>query len=72
MMTSHILKYVDLTKTQKSRHLENKNIIFFSNKKDSLITHQGLLYGKDSFVTEVTFKEILGGFKLNVILVSFL
>ena len=72
MMTSHILKYVDLTKTQKSRHLENKNIIFSSNKKDSLITHQGLLYGKDSFVAEVTFKEILGGFKLNVILVSFL
>ena len=44
MMMSQILKYVDFTKTQKPRYIENKTF-FFSNKK-SLITDQGLLYCK--------------------------
>ena len=41
MMTSHILKSMDFSKTQKSRYLENE--IF---KENSLITPQELLYGK--------------------------
>ena len=32
MMTSQILKFVDFTKTQKSRYLENKK--YFYGKKD--------------------------------------
>ena len=43
MMTPQILKFVDFTKTQKSRYLENET--FFLQIK-TLITHQGLLYGK--------------------------
>ena len=30
-------------------------MVFSSNKKNSLITDQGLLYAKNSFVVEVTF-----------------
>ena len=46
MMTSQILKFVDFIKTQKSRYLKNETYFFFKKKKNSLITHQGLLYGK--------------------------
>ena len=54
MMTSHILKSVDSTKTQKN--LENKT--FFPQIKKTLIIHQikGYFIGKNSFVAEVTFK----------------
>ena len=38
-MTSQILKFVDFTKTQISRYLENK----------TLFAHQRLLYDKKSF-----------------------
>ena len=55
MMTSQILQFVDFTKTKKSKYLENET--FFSKKKKSLITHQVLLYGKNTFLVEVTFKE---------------
>ena len=44
MVTSQILKYVDLTKTRKSRYLENEALFFLQMKK--IITHQGLLYGR--------------------------
>ena len=47
MMTSHVLKFVDFTKTQKSIYLENETLFFLPIKK--LITHQGLLYGKKYF-----------------------
>ena len=55
MMTSQILQFVDFTKTQKSKYLQNKTV-FFQIKK-SLITHQRILYGKNTFVVEVTFKQ---------------
>ena len=55
MMMSQILNSVDFTKTQKSRYLENETLIFFQIK-NSLITHQGLLYGKKSFAVEVNFE----------------
>ena len=44
MMASQILKYVDFTKTQKSRYLENET--FFFQIENSFIVYQGLLYGK--------------------------
>ena len=33
MMMSWILKYMDFTKTQKSRYLENETLLFFQIKK---------------------------------------
>ena len=47
MMTSQILNSVDLKKTQKFRYLENKR--FFH--QNSLVTLQGILYGKKQFLT---------------------
>ena len=47
MMTPQLLIFADFTKTQKSRYLENET--FFLQKKKSLITYQGLLYGKKYF-----------------------
>ena len=58
MMTSQILKSVDFTKTQKSRYLDNETL-FFLQIKNPLIAHQGLLYGRNSFVAEVTFNNFL-------------
>ena len=47
MMTSQILKYVDFTKTQKSRYLENKI---------HKLHIKGYFMAKNNFVVEVTFK----------------
>ena len=55
-VTSQILKFVNFTKTLKSRYLKNET--FFLQIKKSLITHQRLLYGKNTFVAEVTFHDI--------------
>ena len=46
MMMSQILKSVDFTETQKSRYLEKEALFFLQIEKNSLNTHQGLLYGK--------------------------
>ena len=46
--------------SQKHKNLDTlrtKNCFSFKYK-NSLVTHQGLFYGKNSFVTEVTLKEI--------------
>ena len=51
MMTSQILKFMDIIQTQKSRYIENETF-FFSNKKIINYTSR-LLYGKNSFVAEV-------------------
>ena len=60
MIMSQILKSVNFTKTQKFRYLENE-MFFHQIKKNSLITHQGLLYcKKNSFMMEVTFKKLNG------------
>ena len=59
MMTPQVFKSVNFTKTQKSRHLKNKT--FFLQKKttnkQTLIVHQGLLYAKKRFATEVIFSR---------------
>ena len=47
LMTSQILKYVDFTKTQKSRYLENKI---------HKLHIKGYFMAKNNFVVEVTFK----------------
>ena len=45
MKTSQNLKSEGFTKTQKSRYLENET--FFLQIKNSLITHQALIYDKE-------------------------
>ena len=55
-------KFWNLWISQKHKNLDisrtKKNFFFFSNKKKSLITYQGLLYAKNTFVVEVTFKSV--------------
>ena len=58
MMASHILKYVDFTKTQKSRFLENKNF-FLQIKKFIDYTSSVTLRRKNSFVAEATFNPFM-------------
>ena len=54
---SQFCKFADFNKkTQKSMYH------FCLKQKNSLITHKGLLYGKNSFVGEVTCKTIAMGF----------
>ena len=55
MMMSHILKFVDFTKTQKSRERN----IFSSNKKINKLHITGYFMTKNTFVAEVTFNNIL-------------
>ena len=43
-------------KTQK--YLESETFFFSSNKKNSLITYQGLLHGKKNFLAKVTLKTL--------------
>ena len=49
---------------------QEQNIIK-KKKKNASITHQGLLYGKNSFVVEVTFKPMLT-FKFHFIFYFYL
>ena len=56
MTTSLILRSVDFTKTPKSKNLENETFFLQIIK---LITQQRVLYGKNSFVAEVTFNYIM-------------
>ena len=37
MMTPQSLKYVDFTKTQKFRHIENETLFFLQIKKDQFM-----------------------------------
>ena len=54
MMISQIL---NLWISQKHKNLDILRIKHFFLKIKSLIAHQGLLYGKKSFVTEATFND---------------
>ena len=58
MMTSQILKYVDFTKTQKSKNLENETLFFLQIKKFINYTSSAILW--HSFVAEVTFNQSYG------------
>ena len=57
MMTSQILKSVDLNKIQKSRYLENETM-FFLQKKNHYLRIKSYFMAKNRFVAEVTFKKI--------------
>ena len=55
MMTLQILKSMNFTRTQKSRYLENKAIIFLQIKKFINHTSRATLWQKKRFEAEVTF-----------------
>ena len=48
MVTSHILKSVDFTKTQKSRYLKRETLVFLQIKKFLYYTSR-TTYGKKCF-----------------------
>ena len=56
MMTSQILKFVCFAKTQKSRYLENETLFFLQIKKFNNYTSRAI-FGKNTFVAEVTFNS---------------
>ena len=58
MMTSQILNFVDVTKTQKSRYLENKTLFFLEIKTFINYTSRATLWQKNSFLAEVTLKGL--------------
>ena len=45
MMVPQICKFIDFTKTQKRKYLENKTF-FFKEKSEFIVVHQGSPYGK--------------------------
>ena len=55
IMTSQFLKFVDFTKIQKSRYLENETLFFLQIKKFINYTSRTTLWQKNTFVAEVTF-----------------
>ena len=56
-MTSQILRYVDFTKLQKPRYLENETSFSIQTKKIHSLHIKGYVMAKNSFVGEVTFKS---------------
>ena len=62
MMTSQFLKFVNFTKIQKSRYLENEKLFFLQIKK--FINYTSLM-AKNIFIVEVTFKIYLHISHLN-------
>ena len=55
MIASQILKFVDFTKKQKSRDLENETLFFLQIKRFMNNRSRATLSQKKSFVAEVTF-----------------
>ena len=54
VITSQILKFVDLTKTQKSRYLEKEILTFLDMKKINTLYMKGYFIAKNSFAAEIT------------------
>ena len=53
----HRFRNLWILQKQKSRYLVGKLLLFLQTK--IIVTHQGLLYCKNGFVSEVTFKDCL-------------
>ena len=56
MMTSQTSKFVDFTKTQKSRYIENETLFFLQIKKFINYTSRATLRQKNTLVAEAPFK----------------
>ena len=58
MMTSQISKFMDFTKTQKARYVENETLFFLQIKR--FINYTSVANEeKTTFVAEVTFKTFI-------------
>ena len=57
IMTSQIFKFVDFTKTRKSRYLKNETLS--SNKKIHYLHIKGSIIAGNSFVAELTFNKFI-------------
>ena len=55
MISSQILKVVDLTKTQRSRYLSSKTLFFLQIKKFVNNASKATLWQKNTFVAEVKY-----------------
>ena len=55
MMVPQICKFIDFTKTQKRKYLENKTF-FLKKKVNSLLYIKGHLMVKNNFLAEVAIK----------------
>ena len=64
MMTSQILTFLVLSKSQKSTYLENE-IFFLEIKKINSLYNKGHGMSKTSFLADVTFKRIVKRAELN-------
>ena len=53
MLMSQILKFLDFTRTQKSRYFENKTLFFLQIKQTNSSYIKGYFMVKNSFVAEV-------------------
>ena len=61
MLKSQILQFVDFLKTQKSKFLENETLYFLQIKKFINYTSRAILWQKNTFVAEVTYKWYVCG-----------
>ena len=60
MMASHILQFVNSSKTQKSKYLENKaKALFFLQIKIHSCYNKGCTMAKNNFLVEMTLMEIM-------------
>ena len=57
MLTSQILQFVDFTKTQKSKYLQNETLFLLQIKQFINDTSRTTLWQKLLLVAEVTFKK---------------
>ena len=70
MLTSQILRSVYFTESQKSKSLENET--FFLQIKKFINMHQGLLYGKNSFLGNARFQTFEHYFVSGVLSIHYL
>ena len=69
MMTSHILRSADFTKSQKPRYLENETLFFLQINKIHSLHMKGYFIAKNNFVAEVTFKKYIQKCTLSYVLI---
>ena len=71
MMTSQILKFVDFSKTQKSKYLESGALFFLQITKDHLLHIKVYFVAKNSFLAEVNFNLVYHSLAPNLALSKF-
>ena len=59
IMMSQILKFVDFTKTQTFRYLENKALFFLQIKKIHQLHIKGYFMANNTFAVDATFNSFM-------------